>query len=242
MAHLELVHKAVATAGDHEVVIAIRPQLDGPLQALRGHRGNARKNGRLRFFAPKAAAHATAFHLHVVGVQAQGVGHGVLHLAGVLGGAMQPDAAALLRDGVRDLPFQVKLLLAAQVKAALQAVRGLAERGGHIAPGQAHRRYHVLLGGMGCFWREQGGQGLDAHKVFGAGGSAPGSVAVVRQNSEQGLAQVHHRAIGQDGVVVHDGATVVHAGDVGGGEHVHHAGQGLEARHINVQQPAMRHG
>ena len=44
-AHLKVISKAVALAGDHHVVIAIRPQFDGPTGLLRSNGGDAAKDG-----------------------------------------------------------------------------------------------------------------------------------------------------------------------------------------------------
>ena len=62
--HAVVVPKRMALAGDHEVFIAVKPQLDGAFE-LEGR--NSRPNGHLpslRFFAAKAAAHAPAFNHH----------------------------------------------------------------------------------------------------------------------------------------------------------------------------------
>ena len=84
VAHFVLVPEAVAPAGDHEVVVAVQPQLDRALELRGGDGRDARERRRLRLLAAEAAAHATAFHLHVVRVQLQCVRDEVLHFARVL--------------------------------------------------------------------------------------------------------------------------------------------------------------
>ena len=66
IAHFVFVPEAVTATGNHEVVIAIQPQLHRPVQAHSSHRRHAGKQRRLRFFAAKATAHAAALHMHAV--------------------------------------------------------------------------------------------------------------------------------------------------------------------------------
>ena len=104
-AHVPAVVKTVAAAGDHEIVVAIQAQLDRAAQAAGGQAGHAGEQGRLRFLAAKAAAHAPALHLHLVAGPAQGVAEQLLHFAGVLGRAVDEQAAVFLGQGVADLAF-----------------------------------------------------------------------------------------------------------------------------------------
>lgn len=45
IANVVLVPKAMAAAGDHEIIVTIEPQLDGPTQLARRHRRHAGKQG-----------------------------------------------------------------------------------------------------------------------------------------------------------------------------------------------------
>ena len=93
--HLPIDFEGMAAPGDHEVVVTVNAQLHGFAQGLRRDGRHAGKQGRLGFLATKAAAHAPALHLHVVGPQTQGMGHQVLHFAGVLGRTVQLEALVL---------------------------------------------------------------------------------------------------------------------------------------------------
>ena len=139
--------EAVAAAGDQEVVVAVQAQLDRALQPLRGDRGDAGEQRRLRLLAAEAAAHAPALDLHLVRRQLQRVRHEVLHLAGVLGRAVHLHAAVFLRHRVRDLAFEVELLLAADAKRPCRRCGAAAIAAGAPASTalQVHRRHHVLL-------------------------------------------------------------------------------------------------
>ena len=79
---------------------------------------------------------------------------------------------------------------------------------------------------------------LETLAHLGLRGGAAGQFAVVREHGEHRLAQVVHRAIGQDRVVVHDGAAVVQARDVGRGDDVNHTGQGAQGGQVSVRDAA----
>ena len=238
--------KAMAAPGDEHVVIAVWAQLHGPAQPRCGQARHAGKQGRLRLFAAKATAHAAALHLHLVLRPGQGMGHQGLHLAGVLGGAPNLQAAVVLRCGIGDLPFQIKLLLPAQAELATEPVRRLRHRTGHTGArrtaGQAHGRHHMLCRRMGLAQREARGQGLVLDDFGGEGRRAACGLTCVGHHRKHRLAQVAQLALGQDRVVMHDGAAVIGARDVPSGEHRHHPRQGFECSHINAQQAAMGHG
>ena len=61
-------------------------------------------------------------------LHAERVGDLELHLAGMLGRAVDEHVAVFLRHGVGDLTFEVELLLAADAESALQPVRRGGER------------------------------------------------------------------------------------------------------------------
>ena len=242
VAHLVLVPEAVAPARDHEVVVAVQPQLDRAAQLARGHRGHAGEQRRLRFLAAEAAAHAPALHVHLVRLQVHRVRDQVLHLARMLGRAVDMQRAALLRNGVADLALEVELLLPADVERGLEparrgrdggAHRGLvAAVGGTAAAHDVHRRHHVLAARMRVLRRQHRRLRLDGQRVLGARGGAARGVAGARDHGEHRLAQVADLAAvlhgQQDRVVVDDRAAVVGAGDVVGREHRHHARHGAD--------------
>ena len=238
--------EAVAAAGDHEIVVAVVAQLHGPAGGARRQRRHGRGQGRLRFLAAEAAPHAPAAHLHAVPCHAQHPRHHVLHLAGVLGGALHCHRAIFQRRGLGDLAFQVELFLAAQPERALQAVR----RRGDGLPGgararftrQVHGRHHVLAQGVRLARGQHGGQGLRLDDLTSPCRRAAGQVPRGGQHHEDGLPQVVQRAFGQHRVVVDDRAAVVGAGDVAGREHRHHPRLGHQRRGVHAQQAPVRHG
>jgi hypothetical protein len=127
-AHVVVVGERVALAGDHEVVVAVQPQLDRAAELVARPRGPHGQVAGLRLLAAEAAAHAPALHPHRVVVDAQRVRHPVLHLAGVLGAGVDPPLVLLQRQGVGDLAFQVEVLLAAHFQRALQRCAGAGRR------------------------------------------------------------------------------------------------------------------
>jgi hypothetical protein len=243
VAGLDVDDKAVAPAGDHEVVVAVQPQLDRALQPLRRHRGDAGDGRRLRFLAAEAAAHAPAFHAHRMGRPPQRMRHHGLHLAGVLGRTPQLQAAAFGRCCVGDLAFEVEVFLAADVQPCVQALRCRGDGRGRVASHQVHGRQHMLAGFVRGPGVQQRGQRLGLDDVACAGGRAPCLFAGVRHHHEHRLPQVAQRGAGlasQDGVVVHQRAAFVGPRDARGGEHVHHAGQRAQRVQVHRLQHTMR--
>jgi hypothetical protein len=133
--------EVVALAGDAHVVVPVEAQLDGLAAAHGQHRGDAGDLGGLALLAAEAAAHAPAFGDHLMHPPAQGVGHHVLHLGGVLGGGEEAQGVVFAGDGAGDLAFQVEVLLAAQLDLARQAVgaRPGRRRRGSLRRGAAPR-------------------------------------------------------------------------------------------------------
>jgi len=128
----------VALAGDHKVIVTVEPELDGLAHFVCRHRRPHGQVASLCFFTTKASAHAAAFHTHLVVVQAQRMCHPVLHLAWVLCAAMYDPLVLLLWNGVGNLAFEVKVLLTAHFKMALQGVRGLGQRLTSVATPHVH--------------------------------------------------------------------------------------------------------
>ena len=100
-----IVGKGVALAGDVEVIVAIQPQLHRPPGFGGSQRSPHGQMPGLGFLAAKTATHAPAFHTHGVVVQAQRVGHPMLHFTGVLGAAVDQPLVLLLRQGIGHLAF-----------------------------------------------------------------------------------------------------------------------------------------
>ena len=134
----------VALAGDHHVVVAVRTQLDRAQQLPCSERRAAREQTRLRFLAAETAAHAPAFDQHVVRRHAQRVRDHVLHFGRVLRRAVDVHAVVVLRHRVRNLAFQIELLLAAEQHFAGFATRA---RAAIFAPASPRASF---IGGKTC--------------------------------------------------------------------------------------------
>jgi hypothetical protein len=158
-AHGVVVGKRVALAGDHEVVVAVQPQLDRALELVRGNGGPHGQMAGLGFLAAEAAAHAPALHAHAVVVHAQRMRHPVLGLARVLGAGIHQPLVLLLRQHIGDLAFQVEVLLPADLELAAEPVRGARQPRLRVAPAHAHRRQHEALRGQRLAHVQHGRQG-----------------------------------------------------------------------------------
>ncbi len=154
--------------------------------------------------------------------------------------------AALLGDGVADLPFQVKLLLPTHLQRVLQAPwctgNGGLRTSGIGGACQVHGRDDVLAFGMGVLRRQHWRQAVDAEHVLGACGHTAGLVAGLGDDGKHRLAQVTDLSVAQDRVVMDDGAAVVGPGNVSRRQHRDHAGQGPQCVQRHGSQPPARHG
>ena len=112
------VMKRMAFSGDHEVIIAIEPQLHRGIAKHRCNRSPDRRLTRLGFLSAESAAHASALDSDRMILNAQGMGYPVLHLAGMLGAGVNQPLALFLRAGVGDLTLKIKMLLAADTELA----------------------------------------------------------------------------------------------------------------------------
>ena len=228
----------VAFAGDHEVIVAIQPQLDRALEFCRSHSCPHRQMTSLRLLAAKTATHAAAFHPDGVVVQAQRVRHPVLHFAGVLRAGVHQPLVLLLRQHVGNLAFEVKVFLATDFKRATQRVRGLRQGGLGIAAPDRHRRQHKAAGRQRLADAQNGRQGFDVE--FDQPGSAACQHHVVSQHQANHLADMLHRIAGKDRLVPGKGGQHQISWHIGGQNHSTHAGQGQCRRGIKAQKPAMR--
>ena len=130
----------------------------------RRDRGDAGEQRRLRLLAAEAAAHAPALDLDVVRLQAEARGDQVLHLARVLGRAVDEHAAVLARHRVRDLALEIELLLAADLERVGEAMRRGGDGGARVAAREVHRRQHVALRGVRLDRRQDRRERLDRQR------------------------------------------------------------------------------
>ncbi len=227
----------MAFAGDHEVVIAVQPQLDGPLEFVRGNGRPHSHMAGLGFLAAKTAAHAPALHTHGMVVQAQRMRHPVLHLARVLGAGVHQPLVLLLRHHVGYLAFEVKVFLPADFKLAAHAMRCTRQRAGRIAALDENRRQHIALRGQGVVHAEDGRQRLYVanHLACGPARLHDG----VCHHHAYHLADVLDRMLRKNRFVVRKGSQHGVTGNVAGQDHIPHPRHGQCRAAVDAQQTAV---
>ena len=151
------------------------------------------------------------------------MGHPVLHLARVLGAAVDQPLALLLRQGVGHLALQVKVLLAADFKGAAELVRGARQRSIGITPAHKHRRQHKMLLLQRLAHAQHGRQGVDL-QLHQARGAARLHHAVGHHQPHH-LAHVLHRALRKHRLVAGKGGQHSVARNIGRQHQAAHAGQ-----------------
>ena len=134
----------VPLAGHDHIGVAIEPELAGPTGHARSDRGKHRPLGRLRLLAAETAAHAAHAAGHERVRHAEHARGDVLHFARMLGRRVDQDRAVLTRDGERDLAFQIKMLLPADLDFACAAQRRGGNRLGGIAIDEGVVGHHGL--------------------------------------------------------------------------------------------------
>jgi hypothetical protein len=177
---------------------------------------------RLRLLAAEAAAHAPHLDRHGVARPVERVGDQVLHLARMLGRAMDEHVPILHGDGERDLALEIEMILSADIDPAAEAMACRLERARRIAAahfigveheaplrqcvcGRQDRREVLVL---------DGGQ-LRRH---------PGGVDGLGRHGEQHLAGELDLVGREDRVVMlADRADIVDAWYVGRRQNQHHA-------------------
>ena len=233
-AHLPVVAERVALAGDQDVVAPVQPHLHRPPKLVRGQRRPHRQMPGLCFFAAKAAAHAPTHHAHLRQRDVQRVRHPVLHLARVLCAAVDQPVAVVLRNGVSDLAFQIKMFLPADLQRALQLVRcGAQGRSGVTALHRDWGQHEAAR--LQCIAGVQQRRvvfRLQSHPACGL----PRLRVAVAHDQAHDLAHVHELRPGKYGLVVHKGGQQRITGDVICGDHACHAGRGEDGAQVHVEQ------
>ena len=190
-------------AGDHEVVVAVKAQFDGAFELVCRHRRPHGQVTGLRFFAPKAAAHAPAFHAHGVVVQAQSVGHPVLHFTRVLGAGVHHPLVLLLGQHVGNLALQIEMFLPPDFQRAAQGVRCAGQRLACVAPVHKDRRQHIAFGSQGVLDAQNGGQGSDVELHMAC--RMAGLHYRLSHHQADDLADVLHGVSGKHGFITRKG-------------------------------------
>ncbi|MPL80129.1 hypothetical protein SDC9_26022 [bioreactor metagenome] len=211
----------VALAGDDHVIVAVVAHLACPPGQPRRHRAGNGKVIALALLAAEAAAHAPHLDPHVVHVQAERLGHLVLHLGRVLRGTADGDAH-VLGQGERGLAFQVEMLLTADLDRAFDEMGGLGQRRFDLAARPHHRpALEPAVRRKRRVERQDRRAGGIADAVL-ARRDAGGAVAF-GDDEEHRLADVMHLALGQNGFGQRRGRGVIGEGHVGCGQHRDHA-------------------
>ena len=230
--------KVVALAGEDEIVVAVEADLAGAAGDAGGERGERRPLGRLAFLASEPAAHAAHLAGDVGIGQPEHAGDHVLHLRRVLGGREDVHRPVLVGGRESDLAFEVEVLLAADAERPFEPVRTSGDRRLSVPAAEG------IVGedGLVPFERVLDGDARrlarDLHR--GELDGAPGRVAGLGHDGEEGLAMEADDVGGEQGVVAEGGGNVVDPGNVGGGEHGDDARGGSDCCEVERDEPSPR--
>ena len=227
----------MALAGDQKIIVPVQPQLDRAFELVGRHRRPHRHVAGLGLLAAKTATHAPAFHPHRVIGQAQGMSHPVLHLARVLGAAVDHPLALLLGQGVGHLAFQVKVFLAAHFQCAAELMRGNGQGGIGITSAHKHRWQHIVALLQRLAHAQHGGQGvnLQLHQARGTAGLHH----VVSHHQAHHLAHMLYLALRKHRLVPGKGGQHGVARNIGRQHQAAHTGQCQCSRSRDPAQGAM---
>jgi hypothetical protein len=231
----------VALAGDDHVVVAVVAHLRGPPRERRDHRAGAGERVALAFLAAEAAAHAP--HLDADGVhrKTQRLGHLVLDLGRVLGGGMDDHVAPLLREGERGLPFEVEVLLPADLEPAFDGDGRRRHGGGRVAaPVDAGAVLVAAVRGQRCVDGEERGE--FAIPDTGEPDGAARREVRGRGDDEDRLSHVVDAALGEKRFVPGRGRDVVLVREVTRREDHGDPGRGAHGVEVQRRDLAVRHG
>ena len=209
-------------AGHREVLAALQDQPYGPAREPRAegaHRGPGRG---LVLLAAERAAEPSHVDLHRMHGHPEHARHVLLHPRGRLRRRVHEHRAVLDRLGERALGLEVEVLLRARVGPTAHDVRAARPGRIDVAQREGARGHEQVASRRGLARVEDGRARLDLERDRAAG--PPGGASAVGQHHGHRLPHVVHRALGQQGLVGQDAADLVLAGNVGRGEHAHHAG------------------
>ena len=237
-AHFVIDEEIMPLAGDRHVVIAIGAAFHGAAELLGRERGEASEEVALRLLAAEGASHAANLHGHGVGRNAEHMRNHVLHLARMLGRGMNRDVIVFARYGKSDLAFEVEMLLTADMHRALEAPRSRTKRRADIASLEPQGfGDETSLGAARLLDGDDGGEIFISH--LGRKAGAPCGVARLADDGEDRLAMVGNEIDAEQNLVMPAGrAHVVHAGNIGRGEHGEHAWRGADR--IEVERDDLR--
>ncbi len=139
-------------------------------------------------------------------------------------------------------PFEIELLLAADLERVGEAMRRGGDGGTGVAAREVHRRQHVALRRVRLDRRQDRRQRLDRERRLRLRGGTACLLARLGDHREHGLADVVDDAVGEDRIVVDDRAAVVRPGNVGGDQHRDDAGQRRDAGAVDRDQAPVGDG
>ena len=224
--------------GHRHVVVAVEADLRGTAGHARGERCEARPLRRLGLLAAEGTAHAPALAYHRRTRHPQHVGDEVLDLGRMLGGRPDPHLVVLSGYRERRLPFEVEVLLAADPHPAFEPARGGGNRGRRLPASELVGGQNLGAGGQPFV---HGDSRCDrVHLDSGPARGAAGRVAGLRDHREHHLSVKEDLAGGEDRVVAEGGAAVVRAGNVRGGQHRQHPGEGAHRVEVDGADCAAR--
>ena len=230
--------EVVALPGHRHVVVAVEADLRGTAGHVRGERGEARPLRRLRLLAAEGAAHAPALAHHRRARHPEHVRDEILDLGRMLGGRPDPHLVVLSGNRERRLPFEVEVLLAADPHPAFEPVRGGGNRKRRLPSPELVGGEHVDTGGQAVVHRHSRRDRIDLDS--GTERGAAGRVAGLRHHREHNLPVKEDLAGGENRVVAEGGAAVVRAGNVRGGQHRQHPGEGAHRVEVDGADCAAR--
>ena len=213
----------MALAGEHHVVVAIKPELAGFAGETRAKCGNRRPLRGLALLAAKAAAHAPDLAGDIRVGNAENPRHNVLNFGRVLRRGMNQHFRIFARNGERNLPFEIKMLLTANPEHILQTVRRLCNPRCNVAAaiGVIGQDRLVALDGMLDRNARRLGRDVRLDKTNGAARFVP----CLRDNGKEHLANEFDAMLGKHRVIAHCRRNVIHARNIRGRINSNHAGR-----------------
>ncbi len=225
--------EGVALAGHQHVFDARQTHLGRLPGKARDHRTQARRAGGLSLLAAETAAHAAHVDDDLVHRHVEHFGHQLLHLGGVLRGAVDDHAAVFGGHHRGNLGFQVEVFLAADMQRALDAMLRGRQRRCRIAALMGVAVQHEVLVAVGLdhvqhrlqvFVFDHCGQRRFARGFQVAGG-----------HGQHHLADELHGVDGQQRITRQQRADVFRARHVFVGDDDTHAVEGVAGRGVDVE-------
>ncbi len=213
VSHPPIRAEIVALAGQHEIVVAIEPDLARMACHPRGERSDRGPGAGLALLAAEAAAHPARFDRDEGVRDPENARDDVLRLRRVLRRSVHRHLVAFAGKGERRLAFEIEMLLSADCELTLKPARGFVDRGGRVATPEGVIVLHARAG------HERVGNGdrrpLRLDVDLGETRRPAGLVACAGDDGEQRLAVEHHVLVSEQRLVGEHRRDVVLAGNIG---------------------------